>query len=421
MRLRPVRSERRPTGTEPGERALSAALRLLPLLLPVTLAGAGVLATAVWSFAASSPSTTIVAGIAALLVVSILAEAYPVPIESLPAGHVSLAAVFVVGTGVIYDWSAAAIVAFVTRTALELFQRRGLLRLAYNGAVYTIAGAAAGIAIGFAPERSEVEHLLLAVVLGSAAFYVVNLLLVAAVIARWAREPFFQLLAETAYLTAVPFAIMASASLMLAVLWQRSPLLSAALVGPLLAIALYQRSVHRALAAVRLALTDSLTGLGNQRHFHERLEQELDSARAHGKPLSLCLLDVDDMKRINDTYGHPVGDRVLEEVAGCLRHGGEGFRIGGDEFALLLPDRDEREGVAAVQAVIARLRTREIGDGEMLAVSAGVATYPSQCPDRSELYRSADQALYRSKRERASAVHVYRADSATPLKPAAIA
>ena len=421
MRLRPVRSERRPSGTEPGERAGRASLRLISLLLPVTLAGAGVLIAAVWSFTSSSPELSIVAGIAALLVVSILAEAYPVPIESLPAGHVSLAAVFVVGTGVIYDWSAAAIVAFVTRTALELVQRRGLLRLAYNGAVYAIAGAAAGVAIGFVAHRSDVENLLLAVILGSAAFYLVNLLLVAAVIARWANERFFPLLAETAYLTAVPFAIMASASLMLAVLWQRSPLLSAALIGPLLAIALYQRSVHRALAAVRLALTDSLTGLGNQRHFHERLEQELDLARAHGKPLSLCLLDVDDMKRINDTYGHPVGDRVLEEVAGSLRHGGEGFRVGGDEFALLLPDRDDGEGVEAAQAVLARLQGMEIGDGELIAVSAGVATYPSQCRDRSELYRAADEALYRSKRVGESTVQMYRAGSPTPLKPAAIA
>jgi diguanylate cyclase (GGDEF)-like protein len=357
--------------------------------------------------------------VAALLLVSILAEAYPVPIESLPAGHVSLAAVFVVGTGVIYGWAPAAIVAFTTRTALELFQRRGLLRLVYNGSVYAIAGAAAGAAVRFAPERSEVEHLLLAVVLGSAAFYVVNLILVTAVIARWARENFLPLLGATAYFTAVPFAIMASASLMLAVLWQRSPLLSAALVGPLLAIALYQRSVHRALAAVRLALTDALTGLGNQRHFHERLEQELDAARAHGKPVSLCLLDVDDLKWINDTHGHPVGDRALEAVAGCLRHGGEAFRVGGDEFALLLPDRDERECIETAQAVMARLANVEVGDGYRVSVSAGVATYPSHCAERSELYRAADQALYRSKREGKSAVHAYRTDGPTPLASAA--
>ena len=84
--------------------------------------------------------------------------------------------------------------------------------------------------------------------------------------------------------TTAPFALMASAALMLVVLWQRSPALSIALVGPLLAIALYQRSTFAALRAMRLALTDPLTGLGNHRHFHERLQRELvdGGARRHG-------------------------------------------------------------------------------------------------------------------------------------------
>ena len=77
---------------------------------------------------------------------------------------------------------------------------------------------------------------------------------------------------------------------MLAVLWERAPLLSLALVGPLLAVALYQRSAQRALVATRLALTDALTGLGNQRHFYERLQQELDTAaeRRAGRSRSSC-------------------------------------------------------------------------------------------------------------------------------------
>src|SRR5205085_6090500 len=98
---------------------------------------------------------------------------------------------------------------------------------------------------------------------------------------------------------------------MLVVMWQRSPYLSLVLVGPLLAIALYQRSTFAAMKAMRLALTDPLTGLGNHRHFHERLQRELASAEEEGTTLSLCLVDIDDFKHINDSYGHPVGDRVL--------------------------------------------------------------------------------------------------------------
>ena len=142
------------------------------------------------------------------------------------------------------------------------------------------------------------------------------------------------------------FALMASAALMLVVLWQRSPLLSAALVGPLLAIALYQRSTYRALRAMRLALTDPLTGLGNHRHFHDRLERELIEAERNGDSFSLCLVDVDDFKRVNDLFGHPAGDRVLSRLATTLRQNGEAFRLGGDEFALLLPEYDESEAVA---------------------------------------------------------------------------
>ena len=77
---------------------------------------------------------------------------------------------------------------------------------------------------------------------------------------------------------------MASASVMLIVLWQRSPFLSFVLIGPLLAIALYQRSTYRALRAMRLALTDPLTNLGNHRHFHERLQRELTLAEEKGQP-----------------------------------------------------------------------------------------------------------------------------------------
>src|SRR4029078_2688960 len=155
--------------------------------------------------------------------------------------------------------------------------------------------------------------------------------------------------------TIVAFAFMASAALMLVVLWERSPVLSVALVGPLLAIALYQRSTHSSLLAMRLALTDPLTGLGNHRHFHERLQRELLNAEEQARPLTLCFVDIDDFKKINDRFGHPSGDRVLSQVAGRLRQGGEAFRLGGDEFALLLPDHDEDLALDAAGSIVERM------------------------------------------------------------------
>jgi diguanylate cyclase (GGDEF)-like protein len=184
---------------------------------------------------------------------------------------------------------------------------------------------------------------------------------------------------------------------MLVSLWQRTPLLSAALVGPLIAISLYQRSAHRALSAMRLALTDPLTGLGNHRHFHERLESELADAERLGTTVSVCFIDVDDFKRVNDTFGHPAGDGVLSQVAGKLRQGGEAFRLGGDEFAVLLPGAAEPAALEAAASIVARVAAADLGEIGAVTISAGVATYPHQGGDRGSLVGVADAALYRAK------------------------
>ena len=210
--------------------------------------------------------------------------------------------------------------------------------------------------------------------------------------------------------TIVPFAFMASAALMLVVLWERSPVLSVALVGPLLAIALYQRSTHRALRAMRLALTDPLTGLGNHRHFHERLQRELLNAEEQARPLTLCLVDIDDFKRINDRFGHPSGDRVLSQIATRLRQGGEAFRLGGDEFALLLADHDESTALTAAESIVERISTVDFDHIGQVTVSAGLATFPVQGHGRDELIRLADSALYWAKEHGKNRVRIYRPD-----------
>src|SRR5262249_61952434 len=122
---------------------------------------------------------------------------------------------------------------------------------------------------------------------------------------------FFTIALENIAQTTAPFAFMVSAALTLIVLWQRDPWLSIALVGPLLAIALYQRSTFKAMQAMRLALTDPLTGLGNHRSFHERLQRELVAAEEKNDSLALCLVDFDDLKGVNDQFGHPLAHLVL--------------------------------------------------------------------------------------------------------------
>jgi diguanylate cyclase (GGDEF)-like protein/putative nucleotidyltransferase with HDIG domain len=383
--------------------------RLLPVFVPVAFAGLAVAVLALAKFVSAGPDATQLAGLLALLVAATVAEAFPVPIENVPVGGTSLATVFIVGTAVLYGWPAATLVALLTQLIVESGRRRPVIRIAYNTSVYALAAAAAG-ATALAFDGDGFLELSIAVLLAATAFYAVNLPLVAAVVARWAREPFFDLWQRAIRSTFVVFAIMASVSLMLAALWERSPFLAGALAGPLLAIALYQRSVHRELEAVRLALTDPLTGLGNHRSFHERLQHDLEAADAGETILTLCLLDIDNFKEINDRHGHPVGDRVLAHIARRLRQNGEAFRLGGDEFALLLPGKSEEKAEAVAEAVLQRVAASAGVRGIDVTLSAGLAEYPQYGVDRNELLRVADHALYQAKAEGKNQVRIYRPD-----------
>jgi diguanylate cyclase (GGDEF)-like protein/putative nucleotidyltransferase with HDIG domain len=391
--------------------------RVVPVVVPVIVAGLVAVGAALVAFVTSDPTPAMLGGVAALLVASSFAEAFPVPLE--PAGYVSLTAVFIVGAAVTYGWAPAVLIAFLTGAAVELLQRKPFVRIAYNSCLYAVAGAASGLAVAAAPHRDAVEILLLDVLVGAIAFYAVNVFLATAVIARWAGEPLLPLLGRNAVENAAPFAIMASVSLMLAVLWQQSPLLMGALIGPLVAVALYQRSVHNAMRAMRLALTDAQTGLGNKRHFEELLQRYLDRAEETGEPLTLCLIDLDDFKTINDTYGHPAGDRVLAQVAARLRRGGESFRLGGDEFAILLPGRTTEEGREVAEAVSRRITEAKYDHGGAVSISIGVASYPSEGVVRAELVRVADKALYSAKGHGKARVHVHRPDGNIATTPPA--
>jgi diguanylate cyclase (GGDEF)-like protein len=381
--------------------------RLLAVLVPVCAAGLGVACAAVASFAVTPHKTTTLLGLAALLLASTLADRFPVPVEGVDTGGVSLSFVFGVASIVLFGWAAGLLVVFLAPAITQLLEHRPPVRIAYNVSVLALAATAAGAVS--APLHGEGAGGVLARVGAAAsAQYTVNLILITAVVAVSSRRSLFALARTNVRWTIVPFSLMASAALMLVVLWQRSPFLSVALVGPLLAIALYQRSTHRALRAMRLALTDPLTGLGNHRQFHERLQRELLRAEEQARPLTLCFVDIDDFKKINDRFGHPSGDRVLSQVGARLRQGGEAFRLGGDEFALLLADHDEGMALAAADSIVERIATVDFDHIGTVTVSAGLATFPMQGHGRDELIRLADSALYWAKEHGKNRVRLYR-------------
>jgi diguanylate cyclase (GGDEF)-like protein len=411
MRQRLSRQLRREAAEHSSERLFSRdTLHLAPIFIPVTVAGFTAVVLAIWKLTQTGVTLGYLAGVTVLLIAAIFAEAFPVPVDNLPGGKVSLAATFILGAAMIYGWPAAVIVGLLTRGTLEIAERRPPVRLLYNSALYALSGFAAGLAVLPFSKHESVGMLLVEVVAGAAAFYFVNVPLIAAIMARSQRKPFGPILRQCIMWTATSSAIMASVSLALKALWDQSPVLAAALAGPLVAVALHQRSTHEALRAMRLAQTDPLTGLGNHRHFQEQLQVYLDEAAATATSLSLCLFDLDNFKQINDRYGHPAGDKVLEQVAARLRAAGNAFRLGGDEFALILPRTGEHAAVEAAERLVAALGADTNEHGGTVSFSGGVASYPQHGTERGELVRVADIALYWAKAEGKNRVRAYEAD-----------
>lgn len=164
------------------------------------------------------------------------------------------------------------------------------------------------------------------------------------------------------------------------------------------------------------ALQDPLTGLANHRAFFRRLDEQIARARRYGDRLSLVMLDLDHFKRINDTHGHQVGDEALASVAGtisaCARAGELVGRIGGDEFAWILPGADLEAARAAVERARRAVRTREAGAAGRLSLSVGIAEL-DQAGDMAGLVRIADGALYHAKAEGRDRVVCYSPDTVT--------
>jgi diguanylate cyclase (GGDEF)-like protein len=201
-------------------------------------------------------------------------------------------------------------------------------------------------------------------------------------------------------------------------------LLGAGLLLPILMAVLARSIIHEAEAidgergelrelygrARHDALIDGLTGLGNHRAFQDELARQLDLAKRQGTPISLLLIDVDDLKQVNDTNGHDGGDRLLEAVgrvtAAVLRRSDRAFRVGGDEFAILLPNSDVDTGLTVARRILASALGGGHSGGRIdsFSLSIGVSAYPSPSAESHYLYRNADAALYWCKRHGRTAV-----------------
>ncbi|MFA1539592.1 putative bifunctional diguanylate cyclase/phosphodiesterase [Actinomadura monticuli] len=314
-----------------------------------------------------------------------------------------------------------------------IFRGRAPHRIAFNAAQYTLSLAAAQLVLALSGDLATPSGLwvphgsdLPAIALAGAVYFACNDTLVGSAVALHARIPLAKALRlDLGYQILVHLALLGLAPLMV-VAMDRSALFVPLIVLPFIAVYMNASvSVRRE----HQALHDGLTGLPNRKLLIVRTEEALAAARGADRRRAglgrrkatdpqdhragLFLLDLDRFKEVNDTLGHPTGDRLLQLVAHRLTHsvrpGDLVARLGGDEFAVLLPTvRDE----AAAREVAARLRAalsepvRLDGMSFDLEASVGIALFPDHAPDFELLLQRADVAMYNAKEAR-SGVEIY--------------
>lgn len=163
----------------------------------------------------------------------------------------------------------------------------------------------------------------------------------------------------------------------------------------------------------RLATTDELTGVGNRRAFDQRIAEELERSGRYGRPMSLIMADLDHFKRVNDDFGHAMGDQVLRQLgvllASHVRRPDAAFRVGGEEFAIITPETDSRQAYHLAERIRLAFESESSAlPCGRLTVSLGVAgTNRMHWPVTPEaIYAAADAALYRAKQDGRNRVDV---------------
>ncbi len=156
----------------------------------------------------------------------------------------------------------------------------------------------------------------------------------------------------------------------------------------------------------KLSQTDELTGLFNLRSFKSVLEENLKEHKKLGKGLSLMMADIDDFKRVNDTFGHLSGDKVLSDIASILSKSVRGCdflaRYGGEEFAVVLPETGKRAALKVGQRILEeienfRFKSKDEEAIGLITITVGLATFPRDGQTGQSLLESADKALYKGK------------------------
>jgi diguanylate cyclase (GGDEF)-like protein len=378
--------------------------RLLRYTTTVVALSVPVVVAAVIAIGRGSISPGALVGVLLFAAASICAELNPVPLDESASRSVSLSFIFLLASQVLFGWEYAVIASIATMGISQAIERIDLRRASFNTSVYALATFLSAVPAfllgwdGAALTSADAGELTILVMLGGAVFLFTNIILIAVVVALARAASVRAMLDDYVRHAGPAFAIMCFIAALATALWKVLPQLELLLAGPLCALALYQRYAYRSVLATRDAETDGLTLLRNHRAFQAAIQEALGAT--DGEPVALAMLDIDDFKSINDQYGHPVGDEVLNSVAVALREelgGDRCYRVGGEEFAVLMPGLQGDEALAQIELLHERLARTDCAHGAPISISAGIALYPDTADSRGELLRVADSALYWAK------------------------
>ncbi|MFI6323973.1 putative bifunctional diguanylate cyclase/phosphodiesterase [Nonomuraea sp. NPDC050556] len=356
----------------------------------------------------------------ALCVLVVLGELRPVMVSSAaPVGGTYPSTMFTFAVLLHYGLPIAILMQAVGVAINGVVTRKSWHRVTFNVGQSTLALTAAAVVLGvfgivpsptapWTPGGAD----LVAIALSGVAYFLVRATLVCSAVALHERRSILRVLRSTVGPQGLVYAGLLGLAPLVVVVMDDSPGLVPLFVAPLAAVyftaTLSMRHDHQ-------AMHDELTGLPNRKLLAVSTEEALAEAR-DGERVGFFLLDLHGLKQVNDTLGHPVGDRLLQLMAHRLTHsvrpGDVVARLGGDEFAVLLPKiRD----TAAAREVAARLRValtesvRLEGMSFDLDGAVGIALYPDHAPDFELLLQRADVAMYLAKQQR-TGVELYQAD-----------
>jgi diguanylate cyclase (GGDEF)-like protein len=374
--------------------------RLFVYIAATALGALPIFVASLTKIAVDPPALRTAAAVLLFFALSLLADLKPVPMDENGKSEVSIASVFIVTSAILFGWRYAVPLATFSIAITYVVARRPITRTLFNTSMYAISALAAALpAMLFGPIHGpEAGRLTGYVLFGGGAHLLVNVTLVAGAFSISQGVSYRTVVGPGLRQGGAAFAIMVFLAALAANLWVQHSWLLVLLAGPLFTLTLYQRSALHSRIAARDARTDNLTGLGNHRAYQAALRARIEHSERSGDSFSLCLVDVDNFKHLNDTYGHPAGDDALVLLAGMLQslEHADAFRFGGDELAVLFV-LDELSAYRHLEQVQQQLAQVGVTPEGPITISVGIASFPSHADSAEELQRVADGALYWSK------------------------